>query len=57
MTLSMFISALGLPRIGPEIATLICSEVETLDELIDMLSHREKAVESITESLFSRQSI
>ena len=47
MTLSMFISALGLPRIGPEIATLICSEVETLDELIDMLSHREEAVERL----------
>ena len=47
MTLSMFISALGLPRIGPEIATLICSEVETLDELIDMLSHREEAIERL----------
>ena len=47
MTLSTFISALGLPRIGPEIATLICSEVETLDELIDMLSHREEAVERL----------
>ena len=38
---------MGLPRIGPEIATLICSEVETLDELIDMLSHREEAVERL----------
>ena len=47
MTLSTFISALGLPRIGPEIATLICSEVETLDELIDMLSNREEAVERL----------
>lgn len=47
MTLSTFISALGLPRIGPEIATLICSEVETLDELIDMLSHRDEAVERL----------
>ena len=47
MTLSMFISALGLPRIGPEIATLICSEVETLEELIDMLQHREEAVERL----------
>ena len=47
MTLCTFISALGLPRIGPEIATLICSEVETLDELIDMLSHREEAVERL----------
>lgn len=47
MTLSTFISALGLPRIGPEIATLICSEVETLDELIAMLSDREEAVERL----------
>lgn len=47
MTLSTFISALGLPRIGPEIASLICSEVETLDELIEMLSDREEAVERL----------
>ena len=47
MTLSTFISALGLPRIGPEIATLICSEVETLDELIAMLSDREESVERL----------
>ncbi len=47
MTLSTFISALGLPRIGPEIATLICSEVESLDELIHMLSNREEAIERL----------
>jgi DNA ligase (NAD+) len=47
MTLSTFISALGLPRIGPEIATLICSEVDTLDELIDMLESREEAVQRL----------
>ena len=47
MTLSTFISALGLPRIGPEIATLICSEVDTVDELIDMLSAREEAVQRL----------
>jgi len=38
---------LGLPRIGPEIATLICSEVESLDELIHMLSNREEAIERL----------
>ena len=47
MTLSTFISALGLPRIGPEIATVICSEVDTVDELIDMLSAREEAVQRL----------
>ena len=47
MTLSKFISALGLPRIGPEIATLICSEVKSLDELIDMSSNREYAIERL----------
>jgi len=47
MTLSTFISALGLPRIGPEIATLICSEVDTVDELIDMLLAREEAVQRL----------
>ena len=33
MTLSTFISALGLPRIGPEIATLICSEAVSYTHL------------------------
>ena len=47
MTLSKFISALGLPRIGPEIATLICSEIKSLDELIDMASNREYAIERL----------
>ncbi len=44
MTFSTFISALGLPRIGPEIATLVCSEVKDLEELIQMTEDREKAV-------------
>jgi len=44
MTFSTFISALGLPRIGPEIATLVCSEVRDLDELIQMTENREEAV-------------
>ena len=44
MTLSTFISALGLPRIGPEIATLICSEVKTFGELIEMTEERQEAI-------------
>jgi len=44
MTLSSFISALGLPRIGPEIASLVCSEVKTLEELISMTEDRDAAV-------------
>jgi DNA ligase (NAD+) len=44
MTFSEFISALGLPRIGPEIATLVCSEVRDLEELIMMTEDRERAI-------------
>jgi len=44
MTFSTFISALGLPRIGPEIATLVCSEVRDLEDLIQMTEDREDAV-------------
>ncbi|MBR79224.1 MAG: hypothetical protein CMA88_00340 [Euryarchaeota archaeon] len=47
MTLSTFISALGLPRIGPEIASLVCSEVKTLEELIDMTEDRESSVQRL----------
>jgi DNA ligase (NAD+) len=47
MTLSTFISALGLPRIGPEIASLVCSEVTTLEELIEMSENQESAVERL----------
>ena len=47
MTLATFISALGLPRIGPEIATLVCSEVNSLDELIQMSLSREEAIERL----------
>ena len=44
MTFSTFISALGLPRIGPEIATLVCNEVRDLEELIQMTEDREGAI-------------
>jgi len=44
MKFSTFISALGLPRIGPEIATLVCSEVRNLEDLIQMTEDREDAV-------------
>lgn len=47
MTLITFISALGLPRIGPEIATLVCTEVESLDELIEMSSNQEESIEKL----------
>jgi DNA ligase (NAD+) len=47
MTLSTFISALGLPRIGPEIASLVCSEVRTMDDLMGMTSDRERAIERL----------
>ena len=47
MTFSTFISALGLPRIGPEIATLVCAEVKTLDELIQMTEERQEAIQRL----------
>jgi DNA ligase (NAD+) len=47
MTLSTFISALGLPRIGPEIASLICTEVRTMDDLMGMIYDRESAIERL----------
>tara|TARA_B100000676_G_scaffold312385_1_gene386324 strand:+ start:1650 stop:3761 length:2112 start_codon:yes stop_codon:yes gene_type:complete len=47
MTLITFISALGLPRIGPEIATLVCSEVKSLEELIQMSVDRQESIERL----------
>lgn len=48
MTLSTFISALGLPRVGPEVASLVCTEVRTLEDLMQMPMEREGAVERLT---------
>lgn len=47
MTLIDFISALGLPRIGPEIATLVCSEMKTFEELIGLIDDRAAAIERL----------
>ncbi len=38
MPLSTFIAALGLPRIGPEFASVIATEAGSLDELLDLVS-------------------
>jgi DNA ligase (NAD+) len=37
MTLSTFITALGLPRIGPEIASVIATEVSSLEALLELV--------------------
>jgi DNA ligase (NAD+) len=37
MTLSTFIAALGLPRIGPEIASVIATEVGSLGTLLELV--------------------
>ncbi len=37
MTLSTFIAALGLPRIGPEIASVIATEVGSLEFLLELV--------------------
>ena len=47
MTFSTFISALGLPRIGPEIATLLCTEITNLEELIQMTEDRDAAIQRL----------
>jgi DNA ligase (NAD+) len=39
MTLSTFITALGLPRIGPEIASVIASEVSSLEALLELVEN------------------
>ena len=36
MTLSTFLTALGMPRIGPEIANSIATEVGSLDALLEL---------------------
>ena len=47
LTLSKFISALGLPRIGPEVANLITTEIRTFDELIEIPKDRESAISKL----------
>ena len=46
LTLTQFISAFGLPRVGPEIATLISSEVKTFEVLMDLVDNRNATIES-----------
>jgi DNA ligase (NAD+) len=46
LTLTQFISAFGLPRVGPEIATLISSEVKTFEILMSLVDNRNAPVES-----------
>ena len=46
LTLTQFISAFGLPRVGPEIATLISSEVKTFEALMDLVDNRNATIES-----------
>ena len=47
MTLTKFISALGLPRIGPEVASLVSSEINSFDELMELTEQRESAVKRL----------
>ncbi|HJM17923.1 MAG TPA: NAD-dependent DNA ligase LigA [Candidatus Thalassarchaeaceae archaeon] len=49
MTLNTFVSALGLPRIGPEIASLVCSELKSFEELMKLTEQRETAIERLVE--------
>ena len=42
MTLSTFIAALGLPRIGPEIASVIATEVGSLEVLLELVEKRDE---------------
>ena len=42
MTLSTFIAALGLPRIGPEIASVIATEVSSLETLLELVEKKDE---------------
>jgi len=42
MTLSTFIAALGLPRIGPEIASVIATEVGSLETLLELVENKDE---------------
>ena len=46
MTLSTFIAALGLPRIGPEIASVIAVEVGSLGALLELVEKKDDEVGS-----------
>jgi len=41
MTLSTFIAAMGLPRIGPEIASVIAAEVGSLEALLQLVERKD----------------
>ena len=43
MTLVQFISALGLPRVGPEIAALVAFEVKSFENLINLVNIQDKS--------------
>jgi DNA ligase (NAD+) len=42
MTLSTFLAALGLPRIGPEIASVIATEVGSLEVLLELVKKKDE---------------
>ena len=42
MTLVQFISALGLPRVGPEIAALVASKVKSFEKLINLVKIKDE---------------
>ena len=42
MTLSTFLAALGLPRIGPEIASVIATEVGNLETLLELVEKKDE---------------
>jgi DNA ligase (NAD+) len=45
ISLTQFISAFGLPRVGPEIATLVASEIQTFEKLMNLVNTRDAIVE------------
>jgi DNA ligase (NAD+) len=42
MTLSTFLTALGLPRIGPEISSVIATEVGSLETLLELVEKKDE---------------
>ena len=45
ITLTQFISAFGLPRVGPEIAALVTSKIQSFEKLMDLVDLRDMPIE------------
>ncbi len=51
ISLSMFLSALGIPGIGPELATSIANKVKSMENLLDLVLMRDEKIEQNNSSV------